>query len=192
MINDEAFKCIAIWATLNAFWSRATKTVASYIREVRFMACYGAALGFNLMPSLGPWPLYQHLGTKEAILVLIHSMRKGRGGDWVQYGTARKKWACLNVLWQPSPVAGADNTSSFGSIRGHYVATLCPSEGQWCQRFEIGINNTRMGDIVSQDRAYTLELLHALLEIYDWSGKDMDTQHQWYLFIQLCSCSFPV
>ena len=91
MINDEAFKCIAIWATLNAFWSRATKTVASYIREVRFMACYGAALGFNLMPSLGPWPLYQHLGTKEAMLVLIHSMRKGRGGDWVQYGTARKK-----------------------------------------------------------------------------------------------------
>ena len=57
-------------------------------------------------------------------------------------------------------------TLSSGSIRGHYVATLCPSEGRWYQRFETGIN-TRMGDVVSQDRAYTLEILHALLEMYE-------------------------
>ena len=85
----------------------------------------------------------------------------------MQYGTARKSQAYLNtVLWQSSPVAGADTTLSSGSIRGRYVATLCPSEGRWHQYFETGIN-TRMSDVVSPDRAYTLELLHALLKIYD-------------------------
>ena len=69
-------------------------------------------------------------------------------------------------LVQASPNTGVDITFSSGSIRGYYVATLCPSEGRWFQRFETGIN-ARMGDIVSQDRAYTLEILLALLEMFE-------------------------
>jgi len=166
LIDDEAFECIAIRATLDAFWSRASKTVASHVSEVRFMARYGAALGFSPMPPLGPWPLYQHLGLKEAMMVLMRSMEKGRGGGRVQYGTARKARATLTVLWQSSPLAGADITLSSGTIKGRYVATLCPSEGRWYQRFETGIN-ARMGDVVSQDRAFTLEILLALIEHYE-------------------------
>ena len=55
---------------------------------------------------------------------------------------------------------------SSGSIGGCYVTTLCHNEGLWYQRFETGIN-IRIGDIVSEDRAYTLELLYALLEMYE-------------------------
>ena len=55
---------------------------------------------------------------------------------------------------------------SSGTIKGRYVATLCPSEGRWYQRFETGIN-ARMGDVVSQDRAFTLEILLALIELYE-------------------------
>ena len=49
---------------------------------------------------------------------------------------------------------------------GCYVATLCPSEGQYYHRLGTGIN-ARMGDIVSQDRSYTLELMHTLFEMYE-------------------------
>ena len=164
--EDEAFECIAIRAMLDSFWSRASKTVAGHVREVRFMARYGRALGLSPMPPLGPWPLYSHLGMKEAMMVLMRSMEKGRGGGRVKYGTARMARACLTILWQASPVAGADITLSSGTIKGRYVATLCPSEGRWYQRFETGINS-RMGDVVSQDRAFTLEILLALLEMYE-------------------------
>ena len=139
VIEDEAFSCIVIRATLDTFWSRASKTVASHVREVRFMARYGLALGFNPMPPLGPWPLYSHLGMKEAMMVLMRSLEQGRNGR-VMYSTARQANACLTVLWQASPISGADITLSSASIKGRYVATLCPSEGRWYQRFETGIS----------------------------------------------------
>ena len=162
-IEDEAFECIVIRAALDAFWSQASKTVSGHAKEVRFMVRYGLALGFDPLPPLGPWPLHAHLGMREAMMVLMRSLEKGRNGR-VVYSTARLARACLTLLWQASPISGADITLSSGSIRGQYVATLCPSEGHLYQRFETKIN-ARMGDVVSQDRAYTLEILLALLEI---------------------------
>ena len=98
---------------------------------VRFMAHYGEVLGLNPMALLGLWPLYQHLGMEEAMMILMPSIEKGRGGDQVQYRTTRRSEACLTVLWQSLPVAGADITLSSGSIRGCHLATLCPSKGRW-------------------------------------------------------------
>ena len=155
------------------------------------MTRYGEALGFKPLPKLGPWPLYQHLGMKEAMMVLMRSMEKGRGGKTVQYGTARQSRKCLTVLWQSSPDAGGDITLSSGSVRGRFVATLCPSEGRWYQRFESGIN-ARMGDIVSQDRAYSLEILLALLEMYEqeWEqygyGIPMNSMHSVMFLLITC------
>ena len=57
-------------------------------------------------------------------------------------------------------------TLSSGLIKGRCVATRCPSEGRWHQHFETGIC-ARMGDVVLQDRAFTIEVLLALLEMYE-------------------------
>ena len=166
-MDDEVFECVVTRATLDAFWSRASKTVAAHVREVKFMIKYGHILGLDPLPPLGPWPLRAHLGMLEAIMVVMRSREKGRGDkEYVQYATARKARATLTVLWQASPSAGADITLSLGTIRGRFIATLSPSEGRWYQRFEPGIK-ARSGDIVSQDRAYTLEVLLALLEMYE-------------------------
>ena len=130
------------------------------------MVCYGAALGFNPMPPLGPWLLYQHVGLKEAMMVLMRSMEKGRGGGRVQYGTARQSWACLTVLWQlSSSVAGADITLSSGSIRGPMLQPCVPVKGGGTNVSEQV--SMHACDVMSQDSAYTLELLHALLEMYE-------------------------
>ena len=102
LIDDEAFECVVIRANLDAFWSRASKTVASHVREVRFMTRYGEALGFDPLSRLGPWPLYQHLGMQEAVMVLMRSMEKGRGDKRVQYGTARQSRKCLIIMLSKS------------------------------------------------------------------------------------------
>ena len=88
------------------------------------MAWYGVALGFEPMPPLGPWPLYLHLEMKEAMMTLMRSMEEGRCGR-IMYSMARHARVCLTVLWQASPVLGADITFSSGLFSGRYVASLC-------------------------------------------------------------------
>ena len=112
------------------------------------MARYGQMFRYSPMPVLGPWPLYTHLGMDAALMVLLRSMEKGKAGATVKYGMARKARPMLTVLWESSPSSGDDLTLSAGSVRGRFVATLCPSEGRWYQRFETGIA-AQMGDVVS-------------------------------------------
>jgi hypothetical protein len=76
--QDEAFEALVIRATLDAFWSHALPTIASHVREARFMAKYGTALGFDPLPPLGPFPLYHHGGMAHALMVLMRSTEKCR------------------------------------------------------------------------------------------------------------------
>ena len=150
------------------------------------MAKYGQMFRYSPMPVLGPWPLYTHLGMDAALMVLLRSMEMGKAGATVKYGMARKARAMLTVLWESPPSSRDDLTLSAGSVRGRFVATLCPSEGRWYQCFETGIA-ARMGDVVSQDRAYTIEVLLALLEMYE------DEWQTFYLrmpLISICACMF--
>ena len=57
-------------------------------------------------------------------------------------------------------------TLSARSIKGPFIVTLCPSKGRWYQHFETGIC-AQMGDVVSQDRAYTIDVLLTLLEMFE-------------------------
>lgn len=164
--EDAAFESLCVRATLDAFWSHATKTIKGHVNEVRFMERYGDALGFSPFPPLGPWPLGYHLGMLQAMMVVMRSMEPGRYNDTVQYGTARQARATLTVLWEASPESGGDITLSSASVKGRFMATCNPSEGRWYQHFASGIN-ARMGDIVRQDRAYTLEIIWKLLEMYE-------------------------
>jgi hypothetical protein len=84
----------------------------------------------------------------------------------VKYGTARKSCATLTLLRETSPSGGNDMTLSSRTIKGRFVATRCPSKGRWYQHFETGICAC-MGDVVSQDRAFTTEVLLVLLEMYE-------------------------
>jgi len=138
-MDDLVLECMLIRATLDAFWSRASKTVANHVREVKNMARYGQMFRYSPMPVLGPWPLYTHLGMDAALMVLLQSMEKGKARATVKYGMARKARATLTVLWESSPSSGDDLTLFAGSVRGRFVATLRPSEGRWYQRFETGI-----------------------------------------------------
>ena len=107
------------------------------------------------MPILGPWDLHSHLGMDAAVMVLMRSMEKGKTGETVKYGNARKACATLTVLWGYSSSGGDNLILSAESIKGRFFATLCPSKGCWYQHFETGIC-ARMGGVVSQDRVYMI------------------------------------
>lgn len=172
VMADACFESLCIRATLDAFWSRSKKTVADHVREVRFMARYGQALAFNTMPPLGPFRLGTHNGMAQAILLELRLLEKGRakldsqGRSTVMYGTARMIRSTSTVLWENSPASGSDIVLSSGQVRGRFVATMCPSEGRWYQHFSAGCA-ARMGDIVTQDRAYTIEIVLAVIQMYE-------------------------
>ena len=54
-IEDEGFTCLAIRATLDAFWSRSSKTILTHWTEVIFLLRYAEALDIPVpFPRLGP------------------------------------------------------------------------------------------------------------------------------------------
>jgi hypothetical protein len=166
-IADACFESLCIRAQLDSFWARTKKTVSRHVQEARFMIRYGDALGFTPMPPLGPFRIGQHNGLMQAIILEMRTMEAGRGGKGtVQYSTARKIRGTTTILWETSPYSGRDIVLSSGSVKGRYIATLCPSEGRWYSLFATGIS-VRMGDIVHQDRAYTLEVVHAVIEMFE-------------------------
>lgn len=171
-IQDEAFECLCIRATLDAFWSRSTHTVGNHVREVRHMVRYGTALGLVPLPPLGPFPLGKHHGMLQAILLEARATEKGRKNETVQYGTARGTRATQTVVWEASPSSGSDIVLSSGSAKGKYVATLSPSESRWYSLFNKGVS-ARMGDVVRQDRAYSMDVLLALIAMYEEEWKQL-------------------
>ena len=82
-VEDEAFKCICSRVILDAFWSRTSVTVSGHLREVLFIVKYAERQWiFDPLPRLGPFPLHQHLGMLQAMMVIMRSMEPGcgRGG----------------------------------------------------------------------------------------------------------------
>lgn len=75
---------------------------------------------------------------------------------------------------------------SAASRKGRFIATRCPSESRWYEQFTLGVS-ARMGDIVSQDRAYTLQIIHALLQMYEAEWNDPEKEMP---LKTLCSCMF--
>jgi len=169
-LQDEAFECVTIRATLDAFWHRASRTVAQTVTEVNFIVRYSEALDtLRPLPNLGPFKLGEDMGMHAAVLLIMRGMEPGRSeGKTVQFGTARKIRSALTNIYDSSPESGQDLVLSSSSAKGKYVATRNPSEGRWYQYFTMGCC-ARMGDIISQDRAYTIEVLLKLLAMYETS-----------------------
>lgn len=167
-VQDACFESLCIRATLDAFWSRSTRTVLGHVREVDKLAKYGSMLGINTIPPLGPFKLGDHNGMCEAIMMEQRLLEKGNKKEnrTIQYGSARRIRSTSTVLWETSALGGSDVTFSSGKTSGRYIATMNPSEGRWYQLFNTGAR-VRMADIVDQDRAYTIEIVLAIVQMYE-------------------------
>ena len=186
--RDQAFECVMIRLQLDAFWSHATRTVAGHVREVKFMVKYAEQLGIHSpFPKLGPFPLGSHRGALQAGLLIMRSMEPGTGRQgMVKWGTARRPRSAITVLYDASPESGGDQVLSTSSSKGRYVLTHNPAESRFFQMFSSGIA-ARMGDIVKQDRAFTIQVLHALLAMYEEEYQELGSLIP---LNSICSCMF--
>ena len=75
---------------------------------------------------------------------------------------------------------------SSSSKHGRYVATYKPTEGWWFQRLVIGMC-TCIGDVVSQDKAYTIQVLLKLVSMFEagWSDLGLNMPLE-----SICACLF--
>ena len=76
------------------------------------------------------------------------------------------------VMYNVSRQSETDIVLSTSSNKGHYVATCNPSEGLFYQMFAPGCCACS-GDIVKQARAYTMEILVALLAMYKTEHEEL-------------------
>jgi hypothetical protein len=172
-MEDEGFACLAVRATLDAFWSRSSKTIATHRTEVTFILRYAATLDISRpFPRLGPYPLGHHLGMAQGILLEMRSLEPGKKGTTVSWGTTRQQRKAWTVLWEASPESGCDITLSAGGRGGRYTATCNPTEGNFFVRLTSGMC-ARIGDVVGQDKAYTLGVVLKLLGMYEAEWGDL-------------------
>ena len=93
---------------LDAFWSRATGTVASLVRSFWDQAEIGRLKGFEMFPQpVGPFPRQYDSGIRAAIAVLAKSTRPGRHEKFVKFSTAQKERTVHTNLGMISATGGA-------------------------------------------------------------------------------------
>eukprot|EP00978_Attheya_sp_CCMP212_P005058 scaffold11166_cov48-Attheya_sp.AAC.4 len=180
-IQDEATAALVRQANLDAFWSRAKGTVAKHRTEVRFQLKYAAELDFDAFPALGPYALGDDMGVRQAVGLLRRTKEPGlKKGSTIKYSTAWGVRSTHSEVWKASPDSGLGLV--FTGERKRYTATMNPTEGIWFNKFMDGLD-IRMADITKQDRAFSLGIMHALMNKFeaDWKekGTDMDIDEIW-------------
>ena len=149
-------------ANLDAFWSREPGTVSATRRDSLKLAEIGMRLGLkNILPVMGPFPLEDSLGMGLAVGMLIRSLDKGRYQSTLQFESVRKMRSAFSNMWHASKLTLTTSVMA-KDTRKTYV-TSCPSYSLWFERFIVGMHK-RMGDVVHQDKAVTLEVIHKLVE----------------------------
>ena len=97
--SDEAFNCLVIRATIDAFWLHASKTISSHRSEVKFICKYADALDItHPFPRLGPFPLGHHMGMLQGITLEMRSMEPGKKREILGWGTSRKQCSTYTVI----------------------------------------------------------------------------------------------
>lgn len=171
---------------LDAFWSREKSTVEGNFnamkRAIRLSESMGLDGGY---PAPGPFPLFDNCGYEVAIQMVLASKRPGRNaGSYTQFDTIRTYRSSFFNAWQVSQatrgtlLASTDERGMFSRMGS------CPTQSLWFSRFLQGCRG-RMGQLVLQDKAISVDLLLAVLQIVDGRVRDSDdlTEKTWWVTV---------
>jgi hypothetical protein len=151
---------------LDAFWGREAATVDSTLRATRHTIRVLHTVNVTPpFPPLGPYPVGDPLGYAIAIAMILKSREPGRYADYQQYETIRKLRAGFSNVYQAS-LPALSHFKVMGGDNAKQSLTDCPTNSLWFERFARGCLS-RMGQIVKQDRAVSLGLMHALCQLFE-------------------------
>ena len=163
---------------LDVMWSREESTVRNTLGNVKKGRLLSEELGLpSVNLQMGPWPVGDALGFQVAIELLCASQRKGRNrADYTQFDSIRKLRAAYSNAFQVSPEGLKrslwmkwDNGRIFG-------LTSSPTDSVLFRMFALGCEK-RMGRIVIQEMAFSIEVVLNLLEGFEeeLASEEVDT-----------------
>jgi len=155
--TDIRMKCIRR-VMLDAFWAREPTTVGHVLQGARTGLAITTPLGFagKLFGPRGPFPVQDADRMAAAIVMVQHSLTKGRCSDTVQFETVQKFRAAVSNVYHSS-IEGQGAMVMAKDTRKLQV-TKCPTYTAFFECFCHGMHK-RMGDIMRPERA----LLHEIL-----------------------------
>jgi hypothetical protein len=147
-------------ANLDAFWDRATSTVASNLREAMRGEKFATRIGMpSLTPPMGPYPLEDSLGMRVAAAVLDRSLDPGIYDDVVQWETFRRTRSAVTNTTQASVFGLGDSVGAY-ERRKMWISQVV-THSFWFSRFMSGLHK-RVGEIKKRDEAITIDVVHAI------------------------------
>lgn len=171
-------------ALLDAFGARAESTITSNAAKLKEIL--EASSNIRMPPPTdrvprGPFPVTDQDGMSAAILMLLSSLNPGINSDTIQWATIRSIRSALSNYHRTTPEAQTANVEA-DEPKGSFCFTDAPTSSRWFNRFSTGMH-ARLGDVVIQDKALTVDELKALHQILEehWT-KAYESQDQQKMF----------
>jgi len=168
--HDQLLLACIRQVNLDALWGRERATVEATVRAVKH------TIGMLTMvrvpppyPPLGPHPVEDNLGYLVAIAMVLKSRNPGQYAQYQQLETIKKLQAGYSNVYMAS-IGGVQSLRTVGGEHAKHYLNQCPMHSLWFERFSKGCLS-RMGQIVKQDLAISLEVMHALMEglLIEWN-----------------------
>jgi hypothetical protein len=149
---------------LDSIWSREPSTISNNVNSLNRLISTCIGSGFEpQLPALGPFPLADESGFCVAFSMLIHSRKAGRHTKlYTQFETIHKQRSAFSNLYFASAESENLGTVLAAGDRASGQITKCPTHSFWFSRWSKGCQ-TRMGFILKQDKAISIEVMLALI-----------------------------
>ena len=153
---------------LDMLWSSEGSTVGNNLGDLRKGTRMSSSLDLTpLHVSRGPWPVGDNLGFQVAIEIVRASQEKGKNSaEYVQFDTVRKIRSCYTNAFESSPVAALESITFKGDYGKSYHFSKSPLNSLLFRKFMNGLEK-RMGRLVYQDLALSVDLLMEILAMYE-------------------------
>lgn len=163
--NDRLNLCLIRRVNLDMFWDKETSTVESSLKLFN-QACEVAnhleICPDFMSPRIG-WPLGDHLGFGEAMILLWQSVQPGKAvGTNKQFDTLRKLRGMSGSVQMYNAQASLEGTG-FKEGGSMFNLTQCSINSSLFSKFIRGCEK-RMGRIIKQDSALSVIILLRILE----------------------------
>lgn len=166
--NDRHLLSYIRRVNLDTFWSREPSTIAATLANLHKGHRLSRELGLDPIEFLqGPWPVNDMQGMQEAIELLHASQAKGKNNNsYIQFDSIRKLRLAYSNLLEAS-FQRCQELRVFKAGQGNILSmTQSPTDSTLFCMFILGCEK-RMGRLVHQDLGISVEVLNALLSLFE-------------------------
>ena len=172
-IGDKETLIVIRRINLDIVWAREPSTIQKNIGYLKNLIATCESSGFSpQLPALGPFPLKDDMGIAIAFSMIIQSLRPGRHRKtYTQFVTIRKQRSAFNNLYNVSVEAAATSqVLAIGSQSSGRI-TACSTNSIWFSCWVAGCE-TRMGFVLKQNKAISIEVMLGLVKMFKRDIKD--------------------